>query len=60
MQSANFPLVFPQSAPGYTLGWSFHGKVLSLSLFFFFPSLLLSNSFGCCLLLAPSDCPQDI
>ena len=36
---------------------AFHGKVLSLSLFF--PSPWLSHSLGCCLTLAPSDCPQD-
>ena len=39
----------------------FTGKFsLSLFFFFFFPSLWLSHSLCCCLMLAPSDCPQGI
>ena len=62
-QLASSPLVFAQSFVlwvGLAVPYvrAFCGKVLSLSLFS--PSLWLSCSLGCYLMLVPSDCPQGV
>ena len=62
-QLASSPLVFALAfvlSAGQAMPQSYSGKVLSLFIYLFFPSLWISHSLDCYLTLAPSDCPQDI
>ena len=65
LQLASSPLILAQSfvllvGPAVPYVRAFHGKVLPLSLSFFFLSPWLCHSLGCYLTLASSDCPQSI